>query len=100
VFGCSGNIERVARLIPNPAGDLWRRVDKMLADVDGVLGRVDGTLVSVDVTLRDATDVLGEVRTLLADLHDKLELLDQVPAMATRLDDVHRIVSRLGEASA
>lgn len=92
----------MARLIPNPAGDLWRRVHTMLTDVDGVLGRVDGTLASVgttlasvDVTLRDATEVLTAVRGLLGDLHDKLELLDQVPVLATQLQDVHRIVSSL-----
>ena len=78
----------MARLLPNPAGDLWRRVDKMLADVDEVLPRVDGTL-------RDATDVLTSVRDLLGDLREKLELLDQVPALATQLQDVHRIVTAL-----
>ena len=122
------NIGLVARLIPNPAGDLWRRVDTMLSDVDGMLGRVDGTLSSVDGTLRsvdgtltsvagtldtvagtlsnvdgtlrDATDVLTGVRGLLAELQAKLELLDQVPALAVQLDEVHRIVRDLGSRPA
>ena len=38
--------------LPNPAGNIIRRVDGVLEDVDGVLGRVDTTLSSVDGTLK------------------------------------------------
>jgi hypothetical protein len=37
----------MARLIPNPVGDLVKRVDHTLENVDPVLGRVDVTLAAV-----------------------------------------------------
>ena len=67
-------------LIPNPVGDVLKRVD-------GTLGTVDDVLLRVDTTL-------GEVRTLLAELRDELELLHQVPEMAAKLDEIHRLVSK------
>jgi len=66
-------------LIPNPVGDLLKRVD-------GTLGTVDDVLVRVDTTL-------GEVRSLLAELQNELHLLRQVPEMAAKLDEIHRILT-------
>jgi hypothetical protein len=87
------------RLIPNPAGDLMRRVDKTLENVDTVLARVDGTLAdvnaklgNVDSTLRDATTVLIEVQSLLTEFRDEIELLREVPAIKQQLDDIYRVV--------
>ena len=64
-------------LIPNPVGDVLKRVDGTIATVDGQLGRVDGTLSDVGATL-------DEVRALLAELQEELHLLKQVPE-STRL---------------
>lgn len=83
-------------LLPNP-NDLFKRVDQTLENVDAVLTRVDGTLVDVSATLTDATSVLGDVRTLLTELKDQIGLLEQVPAIATKLDEVHAIVRRLDQ---
>ena len=38
----------MARLIPNPIGDITDKVDRTLVDVDVVLGRVDTTLTDKD----------------------------------------------------
>ncbi len=40
------------------------------------------------------------VKGLLEDLEEKLVLLDQVPALAAQLQDVHRIVSGMAEERA
>jgi ABC-type transporter Mla subunit MlaD len=95
--------------------DLFKRIDETMANVDAVLGRVDPTLgdvsttlasaegtlgdagdalARVDGTLGDATAVLTEVKTLLSDLRDKLDLLDQVPGMAEKLDEIHAALAR------
>src|SRR5207302_7750710 len=92
----------VARFLPNPAGDLLRRVDRSLTNAEDVMERVDsqltevnsrlgdvgGTLATAGTTLEDATAVLSEVRSLLAELQSELELLRQVPELAAKLDDV------------
>ncbi|MDP1820795.1 MAG: hypothetical protein Q8K58_13020 [Acidimicrobiales bacterium] len=104
----------MAGLIPKPAGDLWGRVDKVLADGDVVLTRFDRTLTeesgtftevgdaltTVDGTVREATDVPGAVKESLQDLEITPELLDQMPEVATKLDEVHRIVRSLGQPRA
>jgi ABC-type transporter Mla subunit MlaD len=77
----------VARLLPNPIGDITDKVDRTLADVDVVLGRVDTTLADVSGTL---TDVQG----LLTDLRDQLSVLEQVPAMSAKLDEIHAAISK------
>jgi hypothetical protein len=69
-------------LIPNPVGDLLKRVDGTLLTVDDVLVRVEGTL--------------SEVSSLLAELQDEMKLLHQVPEMAAKLDEVHRILTERG----
>ena len=66
-------------LIPNPVGDVLRRVDGTLLTVDDVLVRVEGTL--------------NEVRSLLTELQGELQLLHQVPDMAAKLDEIHRILT-------
>lgn len=80
-------------LLPNP-NELFKQVDRTVDNVEGVLARVDGTLADVSVTLADATSVLGDVRILLMELKEQMGLLEQVPAMAAKLDEVHAIVSR------
>jgi hypothetical protein len=67
----------MASLVPNPVGGIIRRVDGTLETVDGVLGRVDQTL--------------AEVKDLLTELEGELQLLHQVPEMAAKLDEIHRI---------
>ena len=98
----------VARLLPNPIGDITDKVDRTLADVDVVLGRVDGTLaevsgtlttvdgtlVEVSGTLTGVSGVLGDVQSLLTDLHDQLTLLEQVPAIAAKVDEIHSAISK------
>ena len=39
------------------------------------------------------------VRSLLAELQSELELLRQVPELAAKLDDIHRIVTELASRS-
>lgn len=73
-------------LIPNPVGDVLKRVD-------GTLGNVDVVLPQVEKTLGEATTVLREVRSLLSELHEELQLLRQVPEMAAKLEEIHGIVS-------
>ena len=99
----------VARFLPNPAGDLLRRVDRSLTNAEDTMERVDGqltevnsklgdvggTLATAGTTLGDATAVLREVRSLLAELQSELALLRQVPELAAKLDDIHRIVTEL-----
>lgn len=79
-------------LLPNPAGDLLKRVDRTLEAVAPVLGRVDGTLVTVDGTLTsvdellaDATAVLKDVRGVLGELADQLRIVERLPDMERRL---------------
>ena len=72
--------------------DVFRKIDGVVEDVDLLLGRVDVTLGSVDTTLADATAVLGDVRDLLVALRVELGILDQVPAMAAQLDEIHRLL--------
>ena len=36
---------------------------------------------------------LAEVRSLLADLEEEMALLRQVPDMAAKLDEIHRMVA-------
>ncbi|MTD45987.1 hypothetical protein GKE82_17255 [Conexibacter sp. W3-3-2] len=93
-------------LIPNPAGDLLKRVDITLANVDPVLSRVDDTLGHVDQTLdtvrdtlgevsgtlKDATTTLGDVRELLVRLEGELALLHQVPDLVAKVDAIHAAV--------
>ena len=64
-----------------------------LASAEHTLGDAGQALARVDVTLADATSVLTEVKGLLSDLRDKLELLDQVPAMVEKLERIHAAVS-------
>ena len=66
-------------LIPNPVGDVLKRVDGTLGTVDDLMRRVDGQL--------------EEVRALLAELEDEMQLLRQVPEMAAKLDEIHRILT-------
>jgi hypothetical protein len=82
----------VAKLIPGLPTDIFKKVDKTMADVDVVLGRVDTTLADVSTTLADATAVLSDVRGLLAELHDELELLREVPAMKVKIEEIHAAV--------
>jgi len=89
----------VARLIPNPLADTLGRADITLRQVDHVLERVDSTLstvsttlTSVEGTLEEASAVLVEVRDLLIGLRARLELLDQVPLLATQMAEVHAAV--------
>ena len=65
-------------LLPNPVGDVLKRVDGTLVTVDDVLVQVDATL--------------AEVRALLAELQADLHLLRQVPEMAAKLDEIHRLL--------
>ena len=67
-------------LLPNPVGDVLKRVD-------GTLGTVDDVLVQVDATL-------AEVRSLLAELQAELHLLRQAPEMAAKLDEIHRLLAK------
>ena len=73
-------------LIPNPVGDVLKRVDGTLGTVDDIMRRVDGQLGDVNTTL-------AEVRSLLADLEEEMQLLRQVPDMAAKLDEIHRMVA-------
>ena len=72
-------------LIPNPVGDLLKRVE-------GTLGNVDAVMPQVEQTVGEATAVLVEVRSLLAELQEDLQLIRQVPEMAARLDEIHAAV--------
>jgi ABC-type transporter Mla subunit MlaD len=90
-------------LTKNPA-EILGRVDKTLVNGDGVLGRVDGTLSQVNSTLStvDSTlsevsgtlttveSTLGEVQFLLAELQAELKLVQQVPAIAVRVEEIIR----------
>ena len=102
-------------LLPkNPVGDVLKRVDHTLesADaslvrVDETLGGVDGTLTTVSGTLAEAnasleqvggtlaeaTGVLSAVQELLTSLEDKLELIDQVPVVLTRLEEIQAAIA-------
>jgi len=85
----------VSRLIPNIPMDVFKRVDGVVDNANHVIGRVDETLTTVSGTLSEATEVLTEVRQLLIDLRDEMELLQQVPALVTKLDEIHVIVKKL-----
>jgi len=102
-------------LLPkNPVGDVLKRVDRTLDSADASLARVDETLHGVDSTLTtvsgtlseanaslervggtlaEATTVLAGVQELLGNLEDKLELLDQVPAVLTHLEEIKAAVA-------
>ena len=79
------------RLLPIPT-DIFKRIDETMANVDAVLGRVDPTLAEVATTLGEAGAVLSDVKALLGELDDKLELLDEVPAMKVKIEEIHRAV--------
>lgn len=85
----------MARLIPNLPMDVFKRVDGVVDNVNQVLVEVDETLTTVSGTLSDATAVLSDVRILLMDLRDEMELLQQVPALVSKLDEIHDIVKKL-----
>ncbi|HYI35216.1 MAG TPA: DUF948 domain-containing protein [Thermoleophilaceae bacterium] len=81
-------------LLPkNPVGDVLKRVDHTLDSADASLARVDETLHGVEGTLAEATTVLAGVQDLLATLEDKLELLDQVPAVLAHLEEIKAAVA-------
>jgi ABC-type transporter Mla subunit MlaD len=61
--------------------DVFKRVDDVLDDVRGVLGRVDTTL--------------SDVEGLLTELRDELELLHRLPALATKVDEMHAMLEEL-----
>lgn len=50
------------------------------------LKQVTRTLGKFEGTLSEATGVLGEVRTPLADLQEEMELLRQVPMIAAQVE--------------
>ena len=102
-------------LLPkNPVGEVLKRVDGTLDSADASLARVDHTLEGVDGTLTtvsgtlsdanealekvggtlaEATAVLAGVGELLAGLQDKLELLDEVPTVLARLEEIRAAVA-------
>jgi hypothetical protein len=74
--------------LPNPAGDLMRRVDTTLENVDDVLGRVDTSLAEV-------TSVLTDVRGLLGELTAEMALVHQLPEIAAQIQTIADVVQRL-----
>jgi len=74
--------------LPNPAGDLMRRVDTTLENVDEVLGRVDTSLAEV-------TAVLADVRGLLSELTAEMALVHQLPEIAAQIHGIADAVARL-----
>ncbi len=65
-----------------------------MAKVGGTLDEVSETLEGVDGTLAEATEVLSGVRSLLDELSEQMQLLSQVPEIASKVDEIHRIVSQ------
>lgn len=93
----------MARLIPNPVAEINDKIDGIVSKVETTLGRADQTLGNVSVTLTEVEGslagvehVLTEVRDLLARLDTHLEVLELVPAMAAKLDEVHAAVTGAG----
>jgi len=91
----------MSRLLPMP-GDVFRKIDGVVAEVDVVLERVDDTLVAVDTklgsvdhTLAEVTEVLTGVKALLEDLRDRLSVLDAVPGLIDTVGEIHRMVTDL-----
>lgn len=82
----------MARLLTNPLGEVLGRADTTLGNVDVVLARVDETLGDVSGTLGDAAAVLADVRDLLITLHERLQLLDEVPVLAKQIAEIHAAV--------
>ena len=88
----------------NPVSDILKRADRALKSVDGTLGhvdtklsavdhtvgRVDVKLSSVEQTLRPhvVSDTLDQVRDLLTELESELALLQRVPEIVAKLDEI------------
>jgi hypothetical protein len=69
----------MAPLIPNPAGNLLRRVDHTLERVDGVVTQVDTTLTEVGGTLTSVDGKLGTVDATLANVDGTLVKVEGSP---------------------
>lgn len=73
----------MARLIPNPVGEINHKIDGIVAKVEVTLGQADNALGNVGATLR-------EVEALLIDLRERMELLDSIPEIARQIEEIHK----------
>ncbi|MEZ5322126.1 MAG: hypothetical protein R2698_08655 [Microthrixaceae bacterium] len=94
----------MSKFIPTP-NDVFRKIDGVVVSVDDTLEKVEtllddvrATLGSVDDKMEQVEATLTNVETLLGRLRDDLGVLDAVPAMQQRMEQIHSVVLSLAGA--